>query len=95
MSTVISLSKLTDNLDNSENTFVRISQIPDGASLKLHGETLDVSGLSTGLHNLSVTYTDATGTHTVYYQFYKDGVNSANNYYQSLFRVLHYYKELR
>jgi T1SS-143 domain-containing protein len=82
LSTVISLSKLTDNLDNSENTFVRISQIPDGASLKLHGETLDVSGLSTGLHNLSVTYTDATGTHTVYYQFYKDGVNSANNYYQ-------------
>ncbi|WP_298625103.1 DUF5801 repeats-in-toxin domain-containing protein [uncultured Legionella sp.] len=82
LSSVISLSKIADNLDGSENTFIRISQIPDGAELKLHGVELDVDGLAPGLHNLSVTYTDGTGTHTVNYQYYKDATDSANDYYQ-------------
>ena len=83
LNTLINLSKIADNLDLSENTFVRLSQIPDGAKLIVHGVTLDVSTITaSGVHNLTITYSDSSGTHTVNYQYYKDATNSANDYYQ-------------
>lgn len=79
----INLSKLADNIDLSENTFLRISNLPDGAYFSINGATLNVAGLGAGLHNLSLTYTDNQGqSHTIQYQYYKDAVDSSKNYYQ-------------
>lgn len=80
MNSLINLSKAADNIDLSENTFIRISGVPDGAIFILYGESLDVSGLAPGLHDLSITYTDTLGQEqTVHYQYNNDGSNS---YYQ-------------
>ncbi|KTD45277.1 structural toxin protein RtxA [Legionella quinlivanii] len=79
----INVSKAADNSDLSENSFIRISNLPDGAYFSINGTTLNVAGLGAGLHNLSLTYTDSQGqSHTIQYQYYKDAVDSSKNYYQ-------------
>ncbi|KTD60914.1 DUF5801 repeats-in-toxin domain-containing protein [Legionella shakespearei] len=80
ISELVNLTKMADNLDNSENTFIRISGIPVGATFKLYEVPLNVDGLPSGVHNLSITYTDITGTHTVNYVY--NNTNENNPYYQ-------------
>jgi large repetitive protein len=77
---LVALGKIMDISDLSENTFIRVSGIPVGATFILHDVPLNVTGLPPGVHNLSITYTDGTGDHTVNYVYNNTDIN--NPYYQ-------------